>query len=211
MKIVSGYAACPFQNSPPCGDGWLSLGFGTRQRLMLADGIGHGTTAHRIVTTLSQHLSWLCSDRTPMPDLEECLLDLHRLLEQEISDSQAAVALVDVDRERRELDVAIVGNVQVHYLTPELKLHFPSMSGMVGGRFPRQVHSTRTSIQPASLLAMFSDGLDAAAAARHLSNLHARSTGHGMQMQAEAQTMLQRFGLPSDDASCGLLWFEEVE
>lgn len=209
MLISCGHACFPFHNTPPCGDQWLKLDTGASQRLMLADGIGHGATAHRIVTLLAEQLTALCRDRRPLLELDDCLAELHQLLQGQIDAAQAAVALVDVNPVRKEVSAVSVGNIQVHYFTPAMSVHFPSMHGMVGGRFPRQLHITRAPLTSASLLALFSDGLDSAPACQYLNDLHARSTMHGLQLQAEAETLLHRFGKLSDDASCALLWFEE--
>lgn len=208
MQIRTGYASCPFRNTPPCGDHWLNLDMGNGQRLMLADGMGHGEAAHRIVISLAEHLKWLCNGSRPMPNLETCLEQLHQLLLMQINGAQAAVALVDIDTKQKVLQVAIVGNVQVHYFTPETNLRFPSMHGMVGGRFPRHLQRTSTCLESGSLLALFSDGLDSTAACQELSSLHAHSTVHGLRIQSEAETMLRRHSMLSDDASCALLWFE---
>jgi serine phosphatase RsbU (regulator of sigma subunit) len=188
----------------------LQLQVGDKQRLMLADGIGHGATAHRIVTTLADYLTELSRANSPPQQLDDCLRHMDHLLHQQAEGAQAAVALVDVDPETEVLEVAVVGNLQVHYLTPKLNIHFPSMLGMVGGRFPRQVLISRSRIHPASLLALFSDGLDSAGACAYLSDLRARSTQHSLRIQSEVEIMLSRFGHPSDDASCALLWFAEA-
>jgi hypothetical protein len=209
MHISSGHASSPFHNTPPCGDRWLSLNTGMSQRLMLADGMGHGVDAHRVVTRLADQLTALCRDRRPLLELDDCVAVLHQMLQGQVDGGQAAVALVDISPHRKELAAVIVGNIQVHYFTPEMNLHFPSLHGMVGGRLPRQLHITRAPLSSASLLALFSDGLESAPASQYLSDLHARSTMHGLQLQAEAETLLQRFGRLSDDASCALLWTEE--
>lgn len=209
MLFSTGFASSPFHDTPPCGDHWMTLDVGSSHRLMLADGIGHGLHAYQIVTALGDHLKALCNIRIPSPDVETCLESLNHLLHHELVGGQAAVALVDINTQKRFLKVAIVGNVQVHYFMPELRIQFPSMDGMVGGRFPRQLNSTCAPIQSASLLALFSDGLDAMDACQYLSDLHARQTSHGRHMQAEAEAMLDRCGKDSDDASCALVWFEE--
>ncbi|MFM7315128.1 MAG: SpoIIE family protein phosphatase [Cyanobium sp.] len=176
---------------------------------MLADGIGHGAKAHRIVMMLAERLKLLSSSSSPVPGIADCLTGLHQELQLRIDGGQAAVALVDVNTDRDELAVISVGNIQVHYFTPATGFHFPSMHGMVGGRFPRQLHVVRTALCSQSLLALFSDGVDSAPASRYLGDLHARSTVHGLQIQAEVESVVSRFGRSEDDASCALLWFEE--
>ena len=210
LHLTIGYASRPFHDIPPCGDGWLSLSEGATTRLMFADGIGHGPGAHRIVTLLGEQLTWLCRRSNQLPGLETCLLELHRGLQRHAAGdvAQAAVALVDIDREHGSLAVAIVGNVQVHYHGNLGHHRFPSQNGMVGGTFPRHLRVAHAPLRPSGLLTLFSDGLESRAADRHLSDLQARGTRHGLCIQQEAERLLSHCGKTGDDASCALLWIE---
>lgn len=209
-RLAIGHASRPFHDTPPCGDGWLKLVFGDTTRLMLADGIGHGPEAHRIVTALADQLTWLCRRSNSLPGLDTCLKTLHQQLQQQAEGDQAAVALVDVDTRTSNLAVVSVGNIQVHYHATDVHTTFLNQHGMVGGRFPGHLRISRAPLKPAALLALFSDGLESSAVGEHLLHLHSRSGAVAPCIQPEAEMMLKRFGKSSDDASCALIWIGET-
>jgi hypothetical protein len=211
MQIRIGHAARPFNNTPPCGDGWLCHQVDGIHRGMLADGIGHGRQAHRIVSLLADHLAWFCRRSTPLINLDDCMVGLHQFLQEQGSDWQAAMALIDVDPHKRCADVIVVGNIQVHHLSVDEGMSVPSLRGMVGGRLPAHLPITHWPISASCLIGMFSDGLTSAPAYAHLKELQDRGVRQRLNIQSEAETMINRFGRLTDDASCALLQVIEVE
>ena len=63
----------------------------------------------------------------------------------------------------------------------------------------------------AGMVGLYSDGLDTAATREGLSRLHDRGRHHHLDIQAEAEAMLQRFGKHNDDGLCALLHLREEE
>lgn len=211
MELSSGFATRPCCDQPPCGDGWLSQSQGDVLRVMVADGIGHGVHAHRIVQSLQDQLAWICRRSHPLIGLGECMADLNRCLQEQGREAQAAVALADLNAREQWMDVLVVGNIEVHCHHGGDRRHVPCLRGMVGGRFPGHLPVTHWSIGTGTLVGLYSDGLDSAAARDQLSRLHDRGRHHHLDIQAEAEAMVQRCGKPNDDALCALLHLQEVE
>lgn len=210
MDIEIGHSSRPFQLIPPCGDGWISLDNGAVQRLMLADGIGHGQHAHQIVRLLEQQLSWLCQRSTELINLADCLINFHQVLKRQGADWQAAVALVDLNRRQKSLSVAIVGNVEVRCIEACSSSAFPGMRGMVGGRLPSQLLISQRRMQNESLIGIFSDGVESRSTVDYLDQLRERRCRRALPMQTESESIIRDFGKLTDDASCALTWISGV-
>lgn len=176
---------------------------------MLADGIGHGCSAHRIVQGLQKQLSWICERSTRLMALADCLVSLHLYLQQQANQSQAAVALLDLDREQQLITSLIAGNVMVHYTSAERSTQFLNMPGMVGGRLPTSLRATTVPMQAGSILSMCSDGVDSYGTGDYLISRCRFGLHRNLHIQAEAETILQRFGKITDDASCVLVSIQE--
>lgn len=211
MGILCGFATRPCCDQPPCGDGWLRELQGNIVRVMVADGIGHGIHAHRIVQSLQIQLSWICKRSHPLIDLNACMADLHRCLQEQGQEAQAAVALADLNAEEQWMHALVVGNIEVHCHNRDDSHHVPSLRGMVGGRFPGHLPVTHVPIGSRTLVGLYSDGLDAAPTRDQLTRLHDKGRRHNLDIQAEAEAMVRRFGKPNDDAICALLHLQGVE
>lgn len=210
MLISCGFATRPCFDQPPCGDGWLSRSAGNILRVMVADGIGHGIHAHRIVQSLQQQLAWICKRSIPLMGLADCMADLNRCLQEQGREAQAAVALADLNAQEQWMDALVVGNIEVHCHTDSDSHHVPSLRGMVGGRFPGHLAVSHWPIAAGTLVGFYSDGLDPAPARHQLTSLHNQGRHQPLDLQAEAEAMVQRFGKPNDDAICGLLQLQQV-
>lgn len=211
MQITIGQASRPFNNTPPCGDGWQCRQVGKIHRAILADGIGHGHQAHRIVTLLADQLNWFCDRSTQLLDLEECMVGLHQVLQEKGSDWQAALALIDMNLQTQSVETIIVGNIQMHYLTAEEGMTVPSLRGMVGGKLPAHLPVTRWPMKASCLIGIFSDGLPSGPACAHMKSLQDRGVRQRLDVQSEAEKMVAQFGRLTDDASCALLQAVEVD
>jgi hypothetical protein len=206
-----GYWSRPFACIPPSGDGWLAVKVGGTHRLMLADGIGHGTHAHNIVCLLQQQLLWICNRSTQLMGLVESLEALHWLLRQQTSDCQAAIALVDLELQPFRLQGISVGNIQVYIQSKCGQCGLPSMNGMVGGQFPRHIKTTSHSVESDSVLALFTDGINSKGVMQYLRVLGSLQSFPSLNPQAEAETIVSRFGCFNDDASCGLVSIGQLQ
>jgi serine phosphatase RsbU (regulator of sigma subunit) len=201
--MINGIGCCtrPFASVSPSGDGWLAVRVGETQRVMLADGIGHGSHAYQIVDLLKQQLHWICTRSTKLMRLDKSLEALHKLLCQETMDCQAAVALVDLDLQTFQLQGISIGNIQTHFLSSGAHGSFPMINGMVGGRFPRHVKANVYSIDSDSVLALFTDGIHPGGASQYLQRLSSLQSLSRLNPQMEAESIVSRFGSSSDDAS----------
>lgn len=211
MLISCGFASRSCFDQPPCGDGWLSREAGPILRVMVADGIGHGSHAHQIVQSLQQQLAWICKRSVPMIGLAECMVALNQCLNQHGPEAQAAVALADLNRQEQRMDALVVGNIEVHCQRSSGRQQITSLRGMVGGRFPGHLPVTHWALEAGTLVGLFSDGLESAGALMQLTRLHERGRQHHLDVQAEAETMVHCFGKASDDSVCALLHLGEAE
>lgn len=204
-----GYAERCFADGPVCGDGLISLQRDGTLRLMLADGIGHGPHAHRVVAQLGEHFRWVCGRSSTMPDLADCMRDLHQLLKAQQQTDQAAVALVDVNTDSAQIAGLSVGNVKVHSLAPGLEFSFPCLNGMVGGHLPRQLPVLVRPCAPEALLTLHSDGVSSRALLQYLGTLVSSGYRSRLGAQAVADAVLRGCGKTSDDASCAVVLMQQ--
>lgn len=209
MECSIGYACRPCHHIPPSGDGWLALRIGSTYRLMLADGIGHGSSAHRIVEALREHLIWICRRSSRLIGLDDCLVSLHHCLQQQNNTSQAAVALLDLDPDLKTFHSLIAGNVMVRYACAERCTSCLNMPGMVGGRLPTTLRMTTVNMQVGGILSLCSDGMETAGMDDYLLSRCRTGMRRELCLQSEAEAMLQRFGKITDDASCALVSIQE--
>jgi serine/threonine protein phosphatase PrpC len=209
MDVSLGHAMRAFQETlggrPPCGDGWLCLEKGKWLRLMLADGLGHGSHAHQIVSELKLSLAWICHRSSLWVPLSECMQALHQRLRQQGSQVQACVALLDIDREQAIMRCLNVGNIHVQVHGPDSSLVLAAMPGMVGGRLSARLRVSELAVRPGTLVSLCSDGMESTRSRDWLQHLYQRSIGRRLDLQWEAEAMVRRFAKSSDDASCLLV------
>lgn len=209
MNDSLGFASRPFLNRYPSGDGWLMIHHGTLHRMMLADGIGHGSRAHAIVELLKQQLLWISQRSTQWLELAQCLQDLHRSLINLSSGAQAAVALVDLHCDSKQQNAFLagisIGNIEVQIQTGSSQTCLPTMPGMVGGHLPSQLTVSTYPVGPDTLVALFSDGVETRAAKTYLRTCVERHRSMTMELRHEAEAIVATFGRLTDDASCLLV------
>ncbi|MGV9407433.1 SpoIIE family protein phosphatase [Streptomyces sp. NPDC003667] len=133
------------------GDGWGWTRSGSLLTLLLADGLGHGAKAAHASTTAVEELR----GSAQLPPVET-LKRLHAALRRTRG---AAIAVAQVDTERRELRFAGVGNVGARLRTGGVWTSLVSHPGIVGAYFPARVPLRRVPWDAESLLVMHSDGL----------------------------------------------------
>jgi Stage II sporulation protein E (SpoIIE) len=211
LALQVGYAERCFQDLPPCGDGMTCMQEPQSLRLMLADGIGHGAHAHRVVTQLSERFQWIYGRSSSLNSIADCMRELHGLLRGQQQTDQAAVAMLEVDAHTGRIAALSVGNVRVHSVGAAGCFSFPCLNGMVGGHLPRQLPLTVRQAQQPSLLVLHSDGLSSKAVVAWLENLQGRfgpATGGSAQPMADA--LLLHCAKRSDDAACAVVVIHEA-
>jgi serine phosphatase RsbU (regulator of sigma subunit) len=209
MNHSIGYASRPYLNRHPNGDGWLVIHQGSLHRLMLADGIGHGSKAHAIVELLKQQLLWISQRSTQWIGIDHCLQDLHRTLVNCSSTSQAAVALVDLDCDSKQQTTVLagisIGNIEVQIQAGSSQTCLPTLPGMVGGHLPTELPISTYQLAPDSIVSLFSDGVEARAAKTYLRHVTQNHRWRAMELRLVARVIVEQFGRLTDDASCLLI------
>jgi len=210
LALQIGYADHCFQDQPPCGDGMTSLERGQTLRLLLADGIGHGPNAHRVVSQLSDHFHWICGRSSSLIGMADCMRELHALLRGNQQTDQAAVAMLEVQRETGIIAVLSVGNVRVHSVADAGCFSFPCLNGMVGGHLPRQLPVTLRQAKKPCLLVLHSDGMSSRAVLPYLEKLFGTLGNSPRDGQPIADALLHHCAKRSDDAACAVLVVQEA-
>jgi hypothetical protein len=210
LALQVGYADQCFQDRRPCGDGMASLERDQTLRLLLADGIGHGPHAHRVVSQLSDHFHWICGRSSSLIGMEDCMRELHAVLRGNPQTDQAAVAMMDVHRETGVIAVLSVGNVRVHSAAQAGCFSFPCLNGMVGGHLPRRLPVTVRQAQKHCLLLLHSDGLSSRAVLPYLEELFRTLGATPSAAQPMADALLLRCAKGSDDAACAMVVLQEA-
>ena len=204
-ELDVGYADRCFQDVRPCGDGMVSHSNAKVLRLMLADGIGHGQTAHNAVKLLKQKFSWFCERSQTMGGLAQCIQEMHDWMKDRGPSNQAAVAVIELNGTSGVLSALSVGNVKAHLIGHHSILTIPTLNGMVGGRLPASLPLTVEQLKPWSLLVVHSDGISARALHPYLKSLPMSHTHIAGEAQLLAQRIVDRFSKSSDDASCAVV------
>lgn len=145
-----GVVRMPVRGETECGDNWGVRTEGSRTVLVMADGLGHGPGAAEAsgeaVSVLER-----ATNLTPANLLEQ----IHHALR---STRGAAVAVAEVDTERKEVRFAGAGNISGLVIGPSSVQHMISHNGTAGQnirKFQEFVYPwTRT-----SLIVMHSDGV----------------------------------------------------
>ncbi|MFC9285077.1 SpoIIE family protein phosphatase [Streptomyces collinus] len=133
------------------GDAWGWARSGPLLTLLLADGLGHGGKAAHASTAAVEELRRAAH----LPPVET----LRRLNDTLRRTRGAAVAVAQVDTDRRELRFAGVGNIGARLRSADGWTSLVSHPGIVGAYFPAQVPLRRAPWGPDSLLVLHSDGL----------------------------------------------------
>jgi hypothetical protein len=205
LALQVGYTERCFHDRPPCGDAMTWLLRDQTMRLMLADGIGHGAHAHRVVTQLVEHFQWICSRSTSLISIADCMRELHTLLRAQQQIDQAAVAMVEVNTESGLIAALSVGNVKMYGIADGSSFRFPCLNGMVGGHLPRRLTVTTCQSKQPSWLLLHSDGLSTRAVNSYLDKLFRSNSRAYRTAQPIADALLHQCAKPSDDAACAVV------
>ena len=208
-ELEVGYADRCFQDVHPCGDGMISHSNATILRLMLADGIGHGQTAHNAVKLLKQKFNWICERSQTMGGLAECIQEMHDWMKDRGASNQAAVAVIELNVTTGILSALSIGNVKAHLIGLHSVLTIPCLNGMVGGQLPASLRLAVEPLKPWSLLVVHSDGISTRALRPYLESLPISHTHIAGEAQLLAQKIVERFCKSTDDASCAVVVLNE--
>ncbi|WP_245714359.1 ATP-binding SpoIIE family protein phosphatase [Janthinobacterium psychrotolerans] len=148
-----GAVCLPLASEEVSGDAWNVVFEGHEMSLMMADGLGHGPHAAEASETASALLETCAPGLAPLPG------SFLKLAHAALAGTRgAAMALAHVDRERRELRFAGVGNIAACAFEDGRCRHLLSHNGIVGSNL-RKVQEFQHPWQSGSLLVMHSDGL----------------------------------------------------
>ena len=210
LALQLGYTERCFLDVQPCGDGMTCLQRDQTMLLMLADGIGHGTHAHRVVNQLSERFNWIYGRSRSMIGIADCMRELNVLLRAEKQSDQAAVALLEVNTESGLIGALSVGNVRIHSVGESSCFSFPCLNGMVGGTLPRQLPVSLRQAEQPSVLLMHSDGVSSREVVPYLQKIIGSKVRADRNAQTIADALLQHCAKLNDDASCAVVVIQEA-
>lgn len=134
-----------------CGDDWDWTMGDERVAILVADGLGHGLSAHEASAAAVAVFQKL-ADESP----SRVITEVHTALRPTRG---AAVAMVEVDTGRGVANYCGVGNIGAAILTPQGNRHgMISQNGTAGHVAPR-IHEFSYPVPRPSTIVMFSDGL----------------------------------------------------
>jgi anti-sigma regulatory factor (Ser/Thr protein kinase) len=134
-----------------CGDAWGWTMRDDRFAIMVADGLGHGLSAHDAADRAIE-VFYRIHEQSP----SQVIGDVHAALR---STRGAAVAMVAVDTDRRVATFCGLGNVGAVVVSADGSRHgMVSQNGTAGHRATR-IHEFTYALPARSMIVMFSDGL----------------------------------------------------
>ena len=149
IQVSLGAICVPIGGEPIAGDRWAIQRAGGRLRIIVVDGLGHGTPAAVAARTAVQ--AFEAGARSP---LKELLESVHQALR---ATRGAAVAIAELDGYGAQLRFSGLGNVSAT-LMQEKRSGLASVNGTAGAE-PRPVKVYDYPLSPGALLVLHSDGL----------------------------------------------------
>ena len=146
-----GLVNIPVARETECGDAVLIRRSSARDLYMVVDGLGHGAGAAKAAEAAVEAV-----DRFASESLPEILIRTHDALKVTRG---AAMSLAAVDRDRRLVMHAGIGNVAAILYTGNLSRSLMAQNGTLGAVLPRVPQEYSYPLEPNSSLLMFSDGL----------------------------------------------------
>jgi anti-sigma regulatory factor (Ser/Thr protein kinase) len=151
QALEVGVVCVPYPGEEVCGDAWsVADGAPGHERLLVADGLGHGPDAAR--ASRAAVLSFLEQGGQALPQV---MRGAHEELR---STRGAAVALVELRRQARQVEFVGVGNISAAVLSPASTQRMVSMNGTLGHQLLK-VQPFQYTWSPDALLILCSDGL----------------------------------------------------
>ena len=134
-----------------CGDDWAWRMRAGRLSILVADGLGHGLSAHEAAAAATSVFS---SHHEHPP--ARVIADVHAGLR---ASRGAAVAMIDADLERRTVRYAGLGNITGAIVSPEGKQHHLVSQNGTAGHAAGRIHEFNYPLPTGSVIVMASDGL----------------------------------------------------
>lgn len=152
-SLCLGAVNLPMQGETACGDAWAHALKGEIEVFMVCDGLGHGPLAALAAEAAVDSFEGVMSGIYTSPT--QIIEKAHRAM---LSTRGAAMAVAELDKVRRTIRFAGIGNIgaSIYSLQEEKKL--ASHNGIVGGAM-RKVSEFSFAWPEHSLLVMHSDGL----------------------------------------------------
>lgn len=148
-----GAVCLPLASEEVSGDAWNVVFEGHEMSLVMADGLGHGPHAAEASEKASALLESCAPGLAPLPGT------FLKLAHAALAGTRgAAMAVAHVDRERRELRYAGVGNIAACAFDGGQCRHLLSHNGIVGSNL-RKVQEFQHPWHAGTLLVMHTDGL----------------------------------------------------
>ena len=188
-----GMHARPLRGERVCGDRTLAVRVDGGLLLLIADGTGHGESAHAAATRIADFAL-----RAGTSDLKRLMTGLHAALGGSVG---AAVGALFVDPVRRTFRYAGVGNTGA---SRRMGVTWRSISrdGVLGMRLPSLLEQQGT-LERGDLLLLWTDGVSEMAAGAYAARNAYRAAGQ------LARDLVEELGKPHDDASCIVLrWLD---
>lgn len=149
-RLDLGAVTLPMKGEDECGDNWARTWNHSRERLMVADGLGHGQHAAEAANEAA--VIFREKEGYPLPDVMQAI---HNGLKKTRG---AAVAVAEIDFDLRVLRYVGVGNISGTILQDGLTRSMVSQNGTVGHEV-RKIQEFQYPFPPGALLVMNSDGL----------------------------------------------------
>jgi anti-sigma regulatory factor (Ser/Thr protein kinase) len=150
ILLRAGAVCLPKAGEEACGDAWTILRNTKRVKLMVADGLGHGTLA-----AAASSAATLAFDQCDSSEPAILLKAVHSALR---GTRGAAVAVAVVDNESRRIQYAGLGNISGLILGGDKEQHMVSQNGTAGHETHR-VHEFEYTRPDRGILIMHSDGI----------------------------------------------------
>ncbi|HEX7861211.1 MAG TPA: SpoIIE family protein phosphatase [Verrucomicrobiae bacterium] len=149
-KLSLGAICLPLKGETRCGDNWSHLSTSTGERVLVVDGIGHGTLASDAAETAATTF-----ERARAVPLSGTIRSIHEALK---NTRGAAIAIAEIDIERGILRYVGVGNIAAQVLHAGTSRSLVSHNGTMGHEI-RKVQEFQYPWPAGALLVMTSDGL----------------------------------------------------
>ena len=204
--IDSFFHSHPMYGVQPSGDGWFKAEDDCRYRFMAIDAMGHGLQAHAVTERVTERMHWMTQRSMRMPELPDCVAELHQaLLKTESISAQAAVTVVDLSKSFNRITSVAVGNVSGSAITKNKSTTINCHRGMIGGIIPESIGIHEIPVDDDFMLVFTTDGLVHSKALTYLQERLELKRIHELDLEIEVKKIVAQFGSQYDDSSCGIV------
>lgn len=158
-----GVVCVPKAGEPVAGDHWASLRDGNGFRVMVADGLGHGSGAAEAAQAAAKVFLERSSDAPP-----RLLQRMHEALQ---ATRGAAIAVATIDETTRRVGYAGVGNISAALVSPTASKQMVSHHGTIG-HVAKRFQEFTYERAPGMLVVLCSDGIGSNWSLRAMPELH---------------------------------------